>query len=194
METRFDVTPPPYAAQPTAGLLDGTLAAQVIVLIEEPAARAALHATWSAATATPVARRVLVTEMMREDWPAAGFDVLGQRGADMGERMTAAFADAYATRPLPMLLLAAASPEVTPDMLTDAAQSLVSGEADAVFGALANGEWWLLGLRRPDRSLLVGAPPPSAAGTARHLLDRLSSAGLRVALAPRLAASAALRF
>src|SRR5579862_5909993 len=109
METRFDVTLTPQAEPPAAGQPGTTLAAQVIVLIEEPAARAALHATWSAVTAAPVARRVLVTETMRDDWPAAGFDVLGLRGAGAGERMTAAFADAYATRPLPMLLLAAAS-------------------------------------------------------------------------------------
>jgi hypothetical protein len=46
----------------------------------------------------------------------------------------------------------------------------------------------LLGLPRPDRSLVVGIPAPHEAGGpgGRLLLDRLASAGLRVALAPRL--------
>jgi glycosyltransferase A (GT-A) superfamily protein (DUF2064 family) len=74
-------------------------------------------------------------------------------------------------------------------MLADAARSLVSGEADAVFGPSYDGGFWLLGLGRPDRSLVVGIPEPGqgdSAGAGRLLLDRLASAGLRIALAPRL--------
>jgi hypothetical protein len=87
-------------------------------------------------------------------------------------------------------------------MIEDAARSLISAEADAVFGPASDGGCWLLGLRRPDRSLLVGTPPPAAgaggtgAGAGRQLLERLAAAGMRVALAPRLevAAAPALRF
>jgi glycosyltransferase A (GT-A) superfamily protein (DUF2064 family) len=82
-----------------------------------------------------------------------------------------------------------------------AAWSLISGEADAAFGQASDGGFWLLGLRRPDRSLVAGIPAPSegagqGAGAGRLLLERLASAGLRVALAPRLeiAGAPALRF
>ncbi len=84
-------------------------------------------------------------------------------------------------------------------MLADAARSLTSGEADAVFGPTYDGGFWLIGLRRPDRSLVIGIPEPgqdTAAGVGRLLLDRLATAGLRIALAPRLemAGARALRF
>jgi glycosyltransferase A (GT-A) superfamily protein (DUF2064 family) len=73
-------------------------------------------------------------------------------------------------------------------MLADAAWSLISGEADAAYGPALDGGFWLLGLPRPDRSLVVGIPAPHEGGdpSGRMLLDRLASAGLRVALAPRL--------
>ncbi len=73
-------------------------------------------------------------------------------------------------------------------MLEDAIASLESGEADAVFGPAPNGGFWLLGLRRPDRSLLAGLPM-SAPESGRVLLERLAGDGLRVALAPRLTAA-----
>jgi uncharacterized protein len=195
MDTRFGV-PSPSPSPPLADAADApdsALAAQVIVLTHEQVTQAALRATLWAVAAAPVARRVLVTEARPDDRPPAGFEIIGQRGADAAERMSAAFADAYATIPLPVLLVAVATPEVTADLLADAAHALLSGEADAVFGPLADGGCWLLGLRRPDRSLLVGAPG-SSLGTGRRLLERLAAAGLRVALAPRLAAPAKLRF
>jgi hypothetical protein len=131
---------------------------------------------------------VLVFGAASGDWLPAGFDLMGQRGGDLGERMAAAFADSHATAALPMLLIRAHTLEITPDMLADAARSLVSGEADAVFGPAYDGGFWLLGLQRPDRSLVVGLPEPGpdAVGVGRLLLDRLASAGLRIALAPRL--------
>ena len=48
---------------------------------------------------------------------------------------------------------------------------------------------WLLGLGRPDRSLLAGVGDRDAAA-GRLLLGRLAGAGLRVALGPRLAGQA----
>jgi len=77
------------------------------------------------------------------------------------------------------------TPQVTPGLLAEAAGSLVSGEADAVFGPAADGGFWLLGLRRPDRSLLAGVPM-SRPDTGRHQLDRLTAADLRVAMMPEL--------
>jgi hypothetical protein len=183
---------------------EGTLAVQVIVLVQPPVSLedAPLRETLKAVLAAPVARRVLALGGAGEDWLPAGFDLIAQRGGDQGERMAAALADAYATAALPMLLLRADAAAISADMIEDAARSLISAEADAVFGPASDGGCWLLGLRRPDRSLLVGTPPPAAgaggagAGAGRQLLERLAAAGMRVALAPRLevADAPALRF
>ena len=148
-------------------------------------AEAALADTLDVVASAPVTGRVLALDGAPGDWLPAGFRVFGQRGAGLDERLAAAFADAYAVAPLPMVLIGTDTPQVTADMLGDAAASLESGEADAVFGPSTDGGFWLLGLRRPDRSLLAGVPM-SAEEPGRVLLERLAGAGLRVALAPRL--------
>jgi len=181
------------------------LAAQVIIIAKEPVpgrvktrltppftpqdaallAAAALSDTLAAVAAAPVTRRVLALDGAPGDWLPAGFDVIPQRSGGLDERLAAAFADTHARLPLPMVLVGMDTPQVTPGLLADAAGSLVSGEADAVFGPAADGGFWLLGLRRPDRSLLAGVPM-SCPDTGRHQLDRLTSAGLRVAMVPEL--------
>ena len=181
------------------------LAAQVIVIAKEPVpgrvktrltppfspadaallAKAALADTLAAVAATPVTRAVLALDGAPGDWLPPGFRVIPQRGGGLDERLAAAFADAYATLPAPMVLIGMDTPQVTPGMLADAAGALVSDEADAVFGPAADGGFWLLGLRRPDRSLLAGVPM-SRPDTGRHQMDRLTSAGLRVAMLPEL--------
>ena len=178
---------------------------QVIVIAEAPApdrvddwlspplrpqqaaqvAEAALADTLEVVAAAPVTRRVLALDGAPGDWLPDGFRVFGQRGSGLDERIAAAFADAYAVAPLPMVLIGTDTPQVTVDMLGDAVASLESGEADAVFGPSTDGGFWMLGLRRPDRSLLAGVPM-SDQDPGRVLLERLAGAGLRVALAPRL--------
>ena len=194
MENQVNMVPPRQA-----GTADGTLAVQAIVLVQPPVSLedAALRETLSAVLAARVARQVLALGGAKEDWLPHGFDLIAQRGADYGQRMAAALADAHATAALPMLLIRADALDVTADMLEDAARSLISGEADAAFGSASDGGFWLLGLRRPDRSLVVGVPAPNEGGNGgRLLLERLASAGLRVALAPRLetVGAPALRF
>jgi len=148
-------------------------------------AQAALADTLDMVAATPAARRVIALDGAAGDWLPSGFEVIGQRGGGPDERLAAAFADAHAAVPLPMVLIGTDTPQVTADMIGDAVASLESGEADAVFGPATNGGFWLLGLRRPDRSLLAGAPM-SSPDAGRVLLERLAGDGLRVALAPRL--------
>jgi rSAM/selenodomain-associated transferase 1 len=152
-------------------------------------ARAALTDTLEAVTAAPVARRVLALsgsepEETTPSWLPAGFEVIPQRGGGLDERLAAAFTDAYADG-MPMVLIGMDTPQVTADLLTDAAMPLVSGEADAVLGPAADGGFWLLGLRAPDWSLLRGVPM-SRDDTGQVQLARLQSAGLRVALMPEL--------
>jgi glycosyltransferase A (GT-A) superfamily protein (DUF2064 family) len=183
METQFGMARPRQAVA-----AEEILAVQVIVLVQLPMVAMSLQETLNAVRAAPVARRVLALGRADGDWLPAGFDLIGQRGGGYGERMAAALADAHATATLPMLLIRPDVAQITPDMLADAAWSLISGEADAAYGPALDGGFWLLGLPRPDRSLVVGIPAPYEGGEpgGRMLLDRLASAGLRVALAPRL--------
>lgn len=186
METPFGVM-----SSWQAGDAAGTLAVQVVALVNSPASveSAPLRDTLGAMLGAPVARRVLAIDGPPADRLPAGFELMAQRGGDFGDRLAAAFADAHALAALPSLLVRADALDITPDVLADAARSLLSGEADAAYGPASDGGFWLLGLRRPDRSLVAGLPGTGgapAAGTGRVLLDRLVSAGLRVALAPRL--------
>jgi uncharacterized protein len=151
-------------------------------------AEAALADTLDVVAATPTARRLIALAGAPGAWLPGGFEVIGQRGGGPDERLAAAFADAYAAVPLPMVLIGTDTPQVTAAMISDAVASLESGEADAVFGPATNGGFWLLGLRRPDRSLLAGIPM-SEPDAGRVLLERLAGDGLRVALAPRLTAA-----
>jgi len=194
-----------FAAARPRGAAAAALAAQVIVIAKEPVpgrvktrltppftpedaaslATAALADTLAAVRTTPVIRHVLALDGAPGDWLPAGFDVVAQRGSGLDERLAAAFADTHASLQAPMVLIGMDTPQVSQELLADAAESLVSGEADAVFGPAADGGFWLLGLRRPDRSLLAGVPM-SRPDTGRHQLARLTSAGLRVAMMPEL--------
>jgi hypothetical protein len=184
METQYGLVPPQQA-----GYMEDVLSVQVITLVQAPApaGRTAQRETISAVLAAQVARRVLAVSGAGDDGFPPGFDHLPQRGGALGERMAGALADAHATMPLPMLLIRADTLGVSAEMIEDAARSLGSGEADAVIGLRYDGGFWLLGLRRPDRSLVIGIPEAGQeAGAGRLLLDRLATSGMRVALAPSL--------
>ena len=106
---------------------------QVIVIAEAPApdrvddwlspplrpqqaalvAEAALADTLDVVAAAPVTRRVLALDGAPGDWLPDGFRVFGQRGGGLDERLAAAFADAYAVAPLPMVLIGTDTPQVT---------------------------------------------------------------------------------
>jgi hypothetical protein len=181
------------------------MAAQIIVIAKEPVpgrvktrltppftpgeaamlAEAALADTLAAVAAAPVARRVLALAGDPGPWLPAGFDVIAQCGGGLDERLGRAFADAYAGRPLPMVLIGMDTPQVTPAVLAAAAAPLVTGEADAVLGPASDGGFWLLGLRRPDPGLIAGVPM-STGDTGRIQRERLTGAGLRVRAMPEL--------
>jgi rSAM/selenodomain-associated transferase 1 len=154
-------------------------------------AEAALADTLEAGASASFARHVLA---LADQWATPGalraelpgrFEVVPQRGGGLDERIAAAFDDAYAAQPLPIVLIGMDTPQVTPGLLETVAWPLVSGEADAVFGPAEDGGFWLLGLRRPDPELVHGVPM-SAADTGRAQLARLRAAGLRVRQVPEL--------
>jgi rSAM/selenodomain-associated transferase 1 len=187
------------------GRTAGKLAAQVIVIAKEPVpgrvktrltppfsprqaadlARAALADTLAAAAAVPAARHVIALDGTPGPWLPAGARVLAQRGAGLDERIAAALADAYSGLAVPVVLIGMDTPQVTPALLEAALRPLADGTADAVFGPAADGGFWLLGLRRPDPSLVLGVPM-STEHTGVTQLARLAWAGLRIHWLPLL--------
>ena len=161
-------------------------------------AEAALTDTLEAAARTPFARRVLALAgasaalrgrggagTARAAWLPPGFEVTGQRGDGLDERIAAALDDAYARLAVSVVLIGMDTPQVTPRLLESVARPLATGEADAVFGPARDGGFWVLGLRRPDPGLVLGVPM-SQADTGRRQLARLLRANLRVRVAPEL--------
>jgi len=191
----------PASAHPPGRLL----AAQVVVIAKEPVpgrvktrltppftpaqaaalAEASLVDTLAAVAATPVSRRVLALDGTPGRWLPGGFDVIGQRGAGLDERIAWALVDAQETLAVPLVLIGMDTPQVTPGLLAAAAEPLVSDTADATFGMAEDGGFWLLGLRKIDPALVLGIPM-SRSDTGSRQLARLERAGLRVRRVPEL--------
>jgi uncharacterized protein len=148
-------------------------------------AEAALRDTVAAVAATPAVARTVVLDGAPGGWLPEGFAVLPQRGDGLDERLAAAYDDAFALTPAPLLLVGMDTPQVTSALLTTAVEQLLSDGTDAVLGLAGDGGWWALGLRRPDASLLLGVPM-STDGTGAAQRSRLAGAGLAVALLPEL--------
>lgn len=167
------------AKEPVPGRVKTRLAPPYGLAEAAELARAALEDTLDAVARTPVERRVLVLAGQPDRWLPGGFDVVGQRGGGLDERIAAAFADARTGVDLPALLIGMDTPQVTPELLESAAAALVRGHA--VLGPAQDGGFWALGLRRPDPDLVCGVPMSSEL-TGRMQLDRLRAAGLGVQL------------
>lgn len=141
--------------------------------------RAALADTLDAVAATPVARRVLVLDGRPGKWLPPGFEVIGQRGEGLSERLAAAFDDV----PGPALLIGMDTPQVTPSLLAAAATELLSPGTDAVLGPADDGGWWTLGLRRSAPQVFADVPM-SQPDTGARQRDRLGQLGLVVGALP----------
>jgi rSAM/selenodomain-associated transferase 1 len=146
-------------------------------------AEAALADTLAVASRVPAARHVIALDGEPGRWLPRGFQVIGQRGRGLDERIAAAFSEAYARLPVPVVLIGMDTPQVTPGLLESALRPLADGTVDAVLGPAADGGFWLLGLRQPDPALVVGVPM-STARTGAVQLARLAGAGLRVRRLP----------
>jgi rSAM/selenodomain-associated transferase 1 len=149
-------------------------------------ATAALRDTFRAVAAAPVARRVLVLEGAANgvDIPD-GFDVVAQRGYGLDERIANAFDDGFRLAPMPQILVGMDTPQLHAALLADAATTLLRPLVDAVIGPTDDGGYWLLGLRVPRRTLIVGVET-SVPWTHAMQRRRFDEAGLRVASMPQL--------
>lgn len=144
-------------------------------------AEAALCDTLAAVEAAPVARRVIALDGEPGDWLPEGWEVVVQRGDRLDVRLANAIDDVAG----PALAIGMDTPQVSPALLGESVRRLVAGDIDAVLGPSSDGGFWALGLRRPERALLLGVPMSvSHTGSAQH--DRLLAHGLRVAALPQL--------
>ncbi|MFE9237978.1 TIGR04282 family arsenosugar biosynthesis glycosyltransferase [Streptomyces sp. NPDC007007] len=96
--------------------------------------------------------------------PADGGDAIGtttpagvrlrfQRGEDLGGRLAAAVADAFADGAGPLLVIGTDAPTLTGDHLTAAFAALESH--DVVLGPALDGGYYLIGLRAPHTTLFA---------------------------------------
>jgi uncharacterized protein len=173
------------AKEPVPGRVKTRLTPAFTPLQAAALAEASLADTLAAVSQTTVARRVLALDGRPGSWLPKGFDVIGQRGAGLDERIAWALSDARVTLPLPVVLIGMDTPQVTPELLAAAAEPLVSRSADATFGMAEDGGFWLLGLREVDPDLILGVTM-SQGDTGARQLARLEQAGLRVTQLPEL--------
>jgi rSAM/selenodomain-associated transferase 1 len=169
------------AKEPRPGLVKTRLTPVYTPVQAALLATAALEDTLRAVAAAPARRRVLALAGRPGPWLPGGVEVIPQRGYGLGERLAAAFEDAYRGRPL--VLIGMDTPQVTPELLAVAGTALES--KSAVFGPAADGGFWLLGLRRPVEGLFEGVPM-SRPETGERQLDRLRASGLEIGMMPEL--------
>ncbi len=167
------------AKEPVAGRVKTRLTPPFTPLQAALLAEAALSDTLHAVAQVTGARHVLALDGVPGRWLPPGFDVIAQRGHGLDERIAAAFDEAYAGLPVPVVLIGMDTPQVTASLLESAIRPLTDGSADAVLGPADDGGFWLLGLRQPD-PMLVDGVPMSTADTGAAQLARLEDARLRV--------------
>jgi uncharacterized protein len=148
-------------------------------------AEAALRDTLATAARVPAARHVIALDGAAGPWLPGCFDVIGQCGGGLDERIAAALGMTHAGLPAPVALIGMDTPQVTAGLLAAALRPLADGTADAVFGPADDGGFWLLGLRRPDPDLVLGVPM-STDRTGDLQFTRLAAGRLRIQRLPPL--------
>jgi uncharacterized protein len=178
--TRADTRLLVLAKEPVPGSVKTRLSPPCTLDEAAAIARAALLDTLDTVLALDLPT-VLVLDGDPGPWVPPGIEVLPQRGRGLDERLAAAFEDAGA----PAMLVGMDTPQVTPDLLSSAAESLRGLGADSVLGRAEDGGWWCIGLRRADPRVFLGVPMGTSF-TGAVQLRRLRALSLRCSELPRL--------
>jgi hypothetical protein len=96
---------------------------------------------------------------------------LEQRGADLGERLERAAAQAFDLGFSPLILLGADSPTLPHTLITTAINALSAAEVEVALGPTQDGGYYLVGLRRRAPGLfqdIAWSTPQAYAQTARN--------------------------
>jgi uncharacterized protein len=142
-------------------------------------AEAALADTLDAVAACGARRRIVALDGAPGPWLPPGFEVIPQVDGPFDQRLAAAWTLAGGGG----VQIGMDTPQVTPLLLDDALASL--DFTSAALGLAADGGWWAIGLRRPDRRVFAGVPMSTdGTGTAQH--ERLRRLGHSVTALPTL--------
>jgi glycosyltransferase A (GT-A) superfamily protein (DUF2064 family) len=180
------------AKAPVPGLAKTRLAATVGDEAAAAIAAAALLDTLDALAATPAAARVVA---LTGDLDLASngdeirrrldtFTVVEQRGDGFAERLIFAHRDAAAIGEHPVLQIGMDTPQVTAELLTSCARTLLA--APAVLGMARDGGWWVLGVHTAAQAECLRDVPMSTAETGALTLAALQDIGVRAVLLPEL--------
>lgn len=107
-----------------------------------------------------------------------GLETRFQRGADLGERLSAAFAELLSSPGDRAVVIGTDCPDLTPDLIRGAFAALA--RHDVVLGPAHDGGYYLIGLRRHVPELFRGIVWGTETVLARTL-DRAREAGVEVA-------------
>ena len=179
------------AKAPVPGLAKTRLAATLGDELAADIAAAALLDTLDAVAQTPVGARV-VAMTGDLDWACRGaeirerlgsFTVIGQRGDDFADRLANAHADA-ALCGQPVLQIGMDTPQVSAELLTDCARTLLT--TPALLGMARDGGWWVLGVADPATAECLRDVPMSQDDTGAVTLAALGDTGTTVKLVEEL--------
>lgn len=183
------------AKAPVAGLAKTRLAAVVGAQAAAELAATALLDTLAATAALDVPTVVAWTGDAHAAARAGEVDralrgctvVVPQRGADFGQRLAHAHADAALLLPgAAVVQIGTDTPQLGPALLRRCGDELVAAGTDAVLGPAADGGWWVLGVRSPRWASILSAVPMSSPDTCAATLAGLREAGARVRRLPTL--------
>jgi len=147
-------------------------------------AAAALSDTLATVAATVATRRVVALDGTAGPWIPDAFEVIDQRSGDLADRLHGAFEDCFEVSDEPVMLIGMDTPQVSVEVLAEAARAFDTG-ADAVIGLAPDGGYWLVALRHLHPQAFVGVPM-SADDTGALQIERLRECGYRVALTQAL--------
>jgi len=179
------------AKAPVPGLAKTRLAATLGDEVAADIAAAALLDTLDAVAQTPANARVVA---MTGDLDRAcrgaeirerlgSFTVIGQRGDDFADRLANAHADA-AFSGQPVLQIGMDTPQVSAELLTDCAQTLLT--TPALLGMACDGGWWVLGVADAATAECLRDVPMSQDDTGAVTLAALRDTGISVKLVEEL--------
>ncbi len=117
-------------------------------------------------------------------WLRPGWTLAPQGSGNLGERLRAAFTDAFARGHHSVTVIGSDCPEMTASDVVSAQEALQS--ADLVLGPAADGGYWLIAMKKVESELFAGIDWSTAAVLAQTL-ERANGQGLKVWLLRTLA-------
>jgi glycosyltransferase A (GT-A) superfamily protein (DUF2064 family) len=139
-------------------------------------AAASISDTLDAIAPLPATRRILLFDGIRLPLGSEPYDVIPQTTGTLDARLGAIFDECEG----PTVLIGMDTPQLRASDLAPAFADWPTG-VDAWFGPASDGGFWALGMAEPRGDLIRGVPM-SRDDTGRIQLDRLTAAGLSVAM------------